>query len=225
MEESACKCGAKVQRRQLDEHKASLCPQRPFSCEYCGYSATFQEVTVQHWKLCEAFPVDCPHHCMVGKIARAELQSHLNNACPHQEVVCEFSHAGCSVQVPRQALAQHLAKNFQHHMAIMSSSLMAEVAGLKDSLLKKSTEDERKTQELEVQLELRKENDSLRDKIKCMQLELEHKATEHRQEMEMSFKALDREKEEVKRLQFQLDQFTLQSQEKEHPSDESGKAA
>ena len=96
-EDCPYKCGDKVQRRHLEEHKADQCPERSFDCGHCEYRGTYREVTYQHWALCVSFPLACPNECGRENIPRGKLQIHQDTECPMQEVACDFSHVGCKV--------------------------------------------------------------------------------------------------------------------------------
>ena len=41
-------CSDGIQRKNYAEHKEDMCTKRPFTCEYCGYSKTWIEVTSKH---------------------------------------------------------------------------------------------------------------------------------------------------------------------------------
>ncbi|CAH3170376.1 unnamed protein product [Pocillopora meandrina] len=55
-------CGAKVQRKHLEQHQLSECPWRILYCEYC--SEPHPECQMQdHIQKCSGFPVTCPNSC------------------------------------------------------------------------------------------------------------------------------------------------------------------
>ena len=138
-EDCPYQCEGRVQRRHLEEHKANLCPQRSFDCGHCDYRGTYREVTDQHWSVCVSFPLACPNNCGADNIPQGQLQAHIE--CPLQEVACDFSHAGCKVQVVRQDLSQHMSNAAQQHMALVSRALLQdkerEIAQLKQPLREK----------------------------------------------------------------------------------------
>ena len=63
-------CGERVQRPSLEEHKSKRCPLRPFTCQYCNHKATLQEITTEHWLVCEKYPLPCPNECGEEEIER-----------------------------------------------------------------------------------------------------------------------------------------------------------
>ena len=79
-------CGERVQRRSLEEHKSQHCPLRPFTCQYCNHKATYQEVTKDHWPVCEKCPLPCPNECGEKRIERQHLKKHLEQTCPLEKV-------------------------------------------------------------------------------------------------------------------------------------------
>ena len=70
-------CGEQLQKCHLQEHVES-CPKRPFTCEHCGFNATYEEVLEKHQPKCDDYPSSCPFHCETGKfIKRCDLEQHL----------------------------------------------------------------------------------------------------------------------------------------------------
>ena len=116
-------CGDRFQRSQLEEHKAITCPNRPFTCQYCGHKATYVTVTNKHWPICKQYPLKCPNKCGEKAIERQHLPKHLEETCPLQVIKCEFSYAGCEVECPRQHMQTHLEENVKIHLNEVSHSL------------------------------------------------------------------------------------------------------
>ena len=116
-------CGGRVQRRNLEEHKSQHCPKRPFACQYCNHEATFQEVTIEHWPVCEKFPLPCPNECGKKAIERQHLEGHLKQTCPLEVIQCDFSYAGCGAQLQRRLMSAHVKEGTGAHL-----SLVAEVS-------------------------------------------------------------------------------------------------
>ena len=51
-------------------------------CDYCRtYFNTYNDVTVNHWPVCEFFPVPCPNDCPKGSIPRNRLMDHIRSEC------------------------------------------------------------------------------------------------------------------------------------------------
>ena len=114
-------CGEEIKRCEIMEHKMNECPSRPFTCQYCNYEATYTEVTIEHWLLCEKYPLQCPNDCGGDVIKRQDLEEHLDEECPLQVVECEFSHAGCEFECQRQYMQDHVSENMKTHLFMVST--------------------------------------------------------------------------------------------------------
>ena len=112
-------CGERVQRRSLEEHKSQRCPLRPFTCQYCNHKATHQEVTKEHWPVCEKYPLTC-HECGEGEIERQHLKGHLEQTCPLEVIQCNFSYAGCGAQLQRRFMPAHMKQGIKDHLSLLS---------------------------------------------------------------------------------------------------------
>ena len=88
-------CGNGFQRYQLEGHKTKDCPNRPFTCQYCGHKATHITVTKDHWPICTNHPVNCPKKSLGCQWAgeRGDLDQHLNNGSEEGE--CQFVRVAC----------------------------------------------------------------------------------------------------------------------------------
>ena len=113
-------CGERVQRRSLEEHKSQSCPLRPFTCQYCNHKATHQEVTKEHWPVCEKCPLPCPNECGEGEIERQHLKGHLEQTCPLEVIQCDFSYAGCGAQLQRRLMSAHMKEDIEAHLSLLS---------------------------------------------------------------------------------------------------------
>ena len=119
--ECPLRCGKRIQRRYLANHKSNECSKGPFSCKYCDYQATHEKVVNDHWPKCQRYPELCPNLCSTDEIERRFLQRHLKEECPLQEIECEFSHAGCQEKLIRLLLPIHLEESIDKHLKIMST--------------------------------------------------------------------------------------------------------
>ena len=113
-------CGERVQRRSLEEHKSQRCPLRPFTCQYCNHKATHQEVTKEHWPVCEKYPLPCPNECGEEEIERQHLKGHLKQTCPLEVIQCDFSYAGCGAQLQRRLMSAHMKEGMEAHLSLLS---------------------------------------------------------------------------------------------------------
>ena len=114
------KCGERIQRRNLAQHKSNECSKRPFTCKYCDYQSTHDKFVNDHWPKCQRYPLVCPNKCSTTEIERRFLQRHLKEECPLQEIECEFSHAGCQIKTARQSMQKHLDECKDKHLRMTS---------------------------------------------------------------------------------------------------------
>ena len=71
------RCSEQLLKCHLQEHVES-CPNRPFSCEHCGFEATYKEILEKHQPECADYPTPCPYRCGIGKaIRKCDLEQHL----------------------------------------------------------------------------------------------------------------------------------------------------
>ena len=122
--EVACtySCGLRIQRRVLDTHITTWCPQRPFKCQHCGHDATYSEITSKHYSRCEKFPLECPNECGEKAIERRNVPSH-REKCPLEVIACEFSHAGCKAKLHRAKMANHKRQGVEEHLAMAGKTI------------------------------------------------------------------------------------------------------
>ena len=137
----------------LDQH-ANVFPKRPWRCQYCDFTTTYDVGANDHLPLCLKFPEPCPNKCEAGTVERCDLERHLATECPLQLVACEFSRAGCTEKVPRKDLARHMEENMQKHLLNMSLLNLS----LTQELHEKMDEKDRQIAELQLQLEQRDGN-------------------------------------------------------------------
>ena len=133
------KCGQCIQRHYIDDHRTNKCANRPFTCKYCNYKATYERIINDHWPKCQCYPLVCPNKCSTEVMERRFLQSHLNKICPNQSISCKFSHAGCQGETVRQKMQDHLDTKKDEHLALVSAKcekLENELTGLKITFTK-----------------------------------------------------------------------------------------
>ncbi|KAJ8313092.1 hypothetical protein KUTeg_010465 [Tegillarca granosa] len=112
------KCGAKLERRFLNNHMRNECHKRTVHCQYCGRE--FVHETLQtHQYQCPRYPVMCPNRCDPTKIPREEIDVHVQALCPSATVSCTFKEAGCKHKCPRFSLDKHIEDNMKTHLQLM----------------------------------------------------------------------------------------------------------
>ena len=111
-------CGDGFQRCQLEGHKSNDCPNRPFTCQYCGHKATHIAEASGHWLICTKYPVYCPKKSLGCQWAgeRGDLDQHLNDGseegeCQCVTVACPYD---CGHDLQRRWLQKHKAKACLH---------------------------------------------------------------------------------------------------------------
>ena len=115
-------CGLRIQRRVLDTHKTTGCPQRPFKCQHCGHDATYSEIATLHYSRCEKSPLECPNKCGEKAIERRNLPSH-REKCTLEVIACEFSHAGCNAKLQRVKMADHKRQSVEEHLTMAGKTI------------------------------------------------------------------------------------------------------
>ena len=123
-------CSDDIQRKVIKEHEENICPERPYSCEYCGeYESTHKIVIANHWPVCPSRPVPCPNECGISPKLEV-LNSHIENECPLQEIDCAFKYAGCKEKLPRKDMPDHITQNLALHMSLQATNHQRELKKL-----------------------------------------------------------------------------------------------
>ena len=198
-------CTWEGQLGNLDHHSKS-CPKRPWQCQYCDFSGTYNIGTTDHLPNCTKYPEPCPNQCDIGtQVPRCDMEKHLTE-CPLQLVECEFAQAGCRERIPRQDLSRHMEEGAQRHllsMSLLNLSLTRELhqkMAEKDQQIAELQEQSRKLEEhikfLQEQGKQTKEQlqtqdgkitdlqQKIQQQITGAQEQLERKVSEQHKEME-----------------------------------------
>ena len=105
----------RLQRKHLSRHLREECPRRPSTCEYCGHKDEYGSI-IRHIDFnCPEKRLKCHNKCDARPIKRKDLAAH-REVCPLQSVSCPFKNAGCSVEIVRRDLDNHIAANTQQHL-------------------------------------------------------------------------------------------------------------
>ena len=170
-------CGKQIYRYELEEHLSEECPLRTYTCEYCGHSSTYDDVTTTHYSECPDYPVACPNLCSERKMKRSNLDQHLLT-CPNEVVSCSFSEIGCEDRIKRQCLQQHIEANVMQHLLMMYDAF-------------KSVKQENDALKGDIKI-LKQKNEELQRNdfaLKCAQIRLDHLTTGFVLKMSESVKA------------------------------------
>ena len=194
------KCGQQVQKHQLVTHIANDCPKRDFTCMHCGFKATYEVVSEQHWPECQNYPVPCPNRCQIGAVERNTLEDHLKMCCL-QVVDCDFSYAGCNEKLQRQHMEKHIEENTQKHLALMAAASMKMSRKLQEQRDEFRGYLEQKERETAEQLKQKDEQ------FKAVEERFQQSVREREEQIESMRKSLQKEqKEGEQQLQQQLEQ-------------------
>ncbi|XP_011154628.2 TNF receptor-associated factor 4 isoform X2 [Harpegnathos saltator] len=134
------KCGMKVQRRHLGQHKLGECAKRLVACRYCNKEFVFDTLGAHHAK-CGRFPVACPHRCETAVLPREDLEVHLKDHCTTHLLSCTFKDAGCRFKGNRFSLDKHLEESTKMHLSLMCSLVTKQqhqITSLKSAISKLS---------------------------------------------------------------------------------------
>ena len=168
----------------LDQH-ANSCPKRPWQCQYCDFTATYDVGANEHLPQCPKFPEPCPNRCEAGTVERCDLERHLVTECPLQLVACEFSHAGCTEKVPRKDLAGHMVESMQKHLLNMSLLNLSLTRELHEKM------DEKDRQIAELQLQLKQLDGKVEQKFQQLDGKVDQKFQRLDGKVEQKFQRLD----------------------------------
>lgn len=126
---SCSDCEMVVQRSNVDEHKMAECPRRPFDCDYCYYSSSYEDI-MSHQLACGSRLLHCPNGCGHEGIQYRELKHHLDH-CQLQVVQCKYSGEGCTAKVQRRNLPGHMKENMDQHLYMITQKIEADIEALK----------------------------------------------------------------------------------------------
>ena len=140
-------CQQAIPKNKVEQHVAQECAKRKYVCQYCNFSATYEEVVDIHLPECKYVPLQCPNLCGVT-FERDFMEDHMK-MCRLEEVGCEFNGVGCEESFRREEQEEHTRQNSQTHL-ILTASLAAKT---NKNLLDWSTEDKEEKQLLKQKVE------------------------------------------------------------------------
>jgi len=114
-------CGAEDRSFRMTIHTTLHCPLREKVCRYCKTSLLAKEIN-DHLKDCESLPLPCKNKCSARKIKRSQMEDHLAKHCPLTLCPCEYADFGCTMQIPRNQLAQHCQRRVDSHLSFVLRS-------------------------------------------------------------------------------------------------------
>ena len=140
-------CKQTIPKNKMEQHVAEECVQRDYGCQHCAFKATYEVVVDTHWPECVYLPLPCPNLCGVT-CERGLMEDHMAT-CRLQEVACEFTGVGCDRKLKREEQEEHTRQNTHKHLTITAAAAVK----MKEQLLQKIEEQERKSQQQKLKLE------------------------------------------------------------------------
>ena len=130
-------CGVEMERRHFTHHQRNLCVYRQYTCEYCGYTDTYDAIVGSgqirnkcsnisspnnHFSECGNYPLDCPNGCGEKNIRRIHMNAH-RDICPLEPLDCPLQYVGCSAgKIARGDMDSHCQENMQQHLLLVVQS-------------------------------------------------------------------------------------------------------
>ena len=124
-EETCPPCAEKVPRGLLASHGSSICPKRPYHCEYCNdyqsdymdVTYDYMDVTYNHMPECSLAPMQCPNGgCIAKPMPRKDLGKLLE--CPEEVVQCKLASAGFGTQFLIKESEKHYQESVCSHVEL-----------------------------------------------------------------------------------------------------------
>jgi TNF receptor-associated factor 4 len=107
-------------RKDLDNHLQEHCPNRDYTCHYCGKEGTYASITQVHDLTCEKKTLPCPNAGCGDTMERQQVPEHVSE-CPHTVVSCKYKGIGCDTELERKDMAAHEQDDKIHlHMALVT---------------------------------------------------------------------------------------------------------
>ena len=106
-------------RRDLDKHLKKDCPNRDYSCQYCGEKGSYDEIVKIHDTTCEKKILPCSNAECTHTMERQQITEHVRTQCPYTVISCKYKGIGCTSRLKRGDMAAHEEDDKLHlHMSI-----------------------------------------------------------------------------------------------------------
>ena len=112
-------CQQIISKREVEQHVTEHCLLREYTCQYCSFKSTYEEIKECHIPQCNYVPLQCPNRCGVT-FERDFMEDHMK-MCRLQEIGCEFSGVGCNDRFRREDQEEHTRQNSQKHLTLTAS--------------------------------------------------------------------------------------------------------
>ena len=123
-------CGRAILKAEM-EHHISSCPRRLVNCDHCNVPVPQAEMK-GHYNECPLYHVPCQYSCRTETFLRKDIAAHYEKECPRVPVACVMAPFGCSEQVERGGMGEHMIQCAPKHTTCMADVILA---------LKKEVED------------------------------------------------------------------------------------
>ena len=139
-------CEVAIERRAIAAHMKNQCIYRPYKCEYCGLTDTFDAIAgsglvtmkkhadvfsfmvflsssqrKNHYASCDHYPLPCPNECGKKNIKRKDMKTH-HWICPLEPIDCPFKDAGCTNKIRHRDMENHIESSTQKHLLMVFKS-------------------------------------------------------------------------------------------------------
>ena len=105
----------KLMRKDLKNHLAQDCNNRPHICSLCGLKGTFYDITTWHTDHCPSRDIKCSNEGCNEKFLRKDKPAHLS-VCEYTTVNCQYDCFGCPVKKMRKEIKQHVESDSKDHL-------------------------------------------------------------------------------------------------------------
>ena len=128
-------CTQMVQRQDLIEHLATMCPRRREECQVCHNTIAYAEMP-EHRFSCPKVEMICTNFGCSVRMLREQLDAH-KSICPKERIPCHYKNSGCNAVILREDRQKHLQENIEQHGNIANdtvSTLRKELAYANNAL-------------------------------------------------------------------------------------------
>ena len=121
-------------RRDLVKHLERDCPNRDYSCQYCGEKGTYNESAI-HDMICEKKILPCSNAGCTQTMERQQITEHVRTQCPYTVISCKYKGIGCTSRLKRRDMAAHEKDDHLHlHMALDAVNTLQDTVNTLKSL-------------------------------------------------------------------------------------------
>ena len=143
-------------REDLSRHLKEDCPNRDYTCKYCGEKSTYARITQVHDRTCPKKIITCPN-CTAGcteTMQRRHVRKHVTTKCKYAVIPCKFKKFGCDAKLTRNDMARHEDENVAYHLQ-MATSTAAKLENELEEAKDKNVRLERELDEMRAQKSLK----------------------------------------------------------------------